>query len=109
MKRTMICLALAVLFVGVASGQTRSLIGTVIDAPKGMYAWAAIVIKVGNKKYYIPTLGKGVPTQRTKGVVDEVGRTVRVFYTKSTPKSDGYDSELKAIKIVEVKGPKHRN
>ena len=103
MKRNLICLGLMLLFFGIANGQTKSMTGTVIDNPKGMYAWAAIVIKVGNKRYYVPTLGKGVPTLKTVGSIDEVGRTVQVFYARIVPSSDGYDGELKATKIVEVK------
>jgi hypothetical protein len=108
MKRIVICLVFVFLFVGVANAQTKSMTGTVIDAPKGMYAWAAIVIQVGNKKYYVPTLGKGVPNQKIVGTVDEVGRKVIVYYTKISASSDGYDGELRATKIVEVKKSKSK-
>jgi hypothetical protein len=107
MKRIVICLVFVLLFVGVANGQTKTMTGTVIETPKGMYAWAAIVIKVGNKKYYVPTLGADVNTQKTVGTIDEVGRVVRVFYTKIV-NSRGYDGEVKATKIVEVKKSKSR-
>jgi len=107
MKRILFFFIL-VFFVDAADAQTKSLTGKVVDAPKGMYAWAAIVVKVGNKRYYVPTLGKGVPKQKTVGIVDEVGRTVQVFYTKVAPSSEGYDGELRAIKIFEVNKPKSR-
>jgi hypothetical protein len=106
--RQILVFLIIVFFVVAADAQTKSLTGTVVDAPKGMYAWAAIVIKVGNKRYYVPTVGKGVSRQKTVGIVDEVGRTVRVFYTKVAPSSDGYDGELRAIGIIEVKKPKSR-
>lgn len=108
MKKFVICLVFVLLLVGFANAQTKSMTGTVIDAPTGMYAWAAIVIKVGNKKYYVPTLGEGVPNQKIVGTIDEVGRKVTVYYTKISPSSDGYDGELRAIKIVEVKKSKKK-
>lgn len=108
MKRIVIYLVFALLFVGFVNAQTKSMTGTVIEVPTGMYAWAAIVIKVGNKKYYVPTLGANVPVQKTVGTFDEIGRKVQVFYTKIIPSSDGYNGELRAIKIVEIKKPKAR-
>lgn len=107
MMRIVICLVLVLLFVGVASAQAKTMTGTVIETPKGMYQWEAIVIKVGNKKYFVTTFSTVLPTPRTVGIIDEVGRVVRVFYTK-IEKTDGYDGELKATKIVEVKKPKSR-
>ena len=108
MKRIVICLVFVLLFVGVVNAQTKSMTGTVIERPMGMYAWAAIVIKVGNKKYYVPTLGADVlPTLKTVGIMDEVGRRVQVFYTKIDNSSE-YDGELRATKIVEVKKTKSR-
>ena len=108
MIKIAISLVFVLLLVGIANAQTRTMTGTVIDAPKGMYAWAAIVIKVGNKKYYVPTLGEGVPNQKIVGIVDEVGRKVTVYYTKISPSSDGYDGEVRATKIVEVKKSKKK-
>lgn len=110
--------------------QTSSMVGRVIDTPTGVYGdgqlilfWTAIVIEVGNRKYYVPTLGKGVVglkgvlAVKTVGTIDEVGRTVQIFYTKIVPSSrttrlnvegkltvyDSYDGEIRATKIVEVK------
>ena len=102
MKRIVICLVFMLLFVGVATAQTKTMTGTVIDNPRGMYKWAAIVIKVGDKKYFVYTESGDLPTPRTSGVIDEVGRRVRVIYTKIV-NSPGYDGELRATKIVEVK------
>lgn len=103
MKRIMICLVLVLLFIGAANPQTKTMTGTVIDTKQGMYAWAGIVIKVGSKKYFIYTVS-GVANPKIVGVVDEVGRRVQVFYTKIIPSSLGYDDDVIATKIVEVKG-----
>src|SRR5215216_4193161 len=105
MKGIMICLVLLLLFSGVANAQTKSMTGTVIDNPKGMYKWEGIVIKVGNKRYFVYTFSTTLPTPKIAGKIDEVGRTVQVFYTRIVPSSDGYDGEVRATKIVEVKKP----
>lgn len=102
MKRIVICSVFMLLFVAVANAQTKTMTGTVIDAPRGMYKWAAIVIQVGNKKYFVYT-ESGVSNPRIVGVVDEVGRRVQVYYTRIVPSSDGYDGEVRATRIVEVK------
>ena len=73
----------------------------------GIAGTAAIVIKVGNKRYYVVTEAVDVPTPKTAGKIDEVGRVVRVFYSNII-NSPGYDGELKATKIVEVKKSKSR-
>jgi hypothetical protein len=104
MRRIVTGLVFILLFIGVARAQTNSMTGTVIDNPTGMYGWAAIVIRVGEKKYYVPILGKDVPvTFRTVGKIADIGRTVQVFYTRISPSSDGYDGEVRATKIVEIK------
>lgn len=108
MKRIVICLVFVLLFVGVANAQTKSMTGTVIERPMGMYKWAAIVIKVGDKKYFVYTESGEFPTPKTVGIIDEVGRRVQVFYTKIVPSSDGYNGELRATKIIEVKKSKSR-
>lgn len=108
MKRIVICLVFVLLFVGVANAQTKSMTGTVIDRSVGNSGkWAGISIKVGNKKYFVYTESVDSPTPRTVGIIDEVGRVVRVFYTKLV-NSPGYDGELRATKIVEVKKSKSR-
>lgn len=108
MKRIVICLVfMLLLFVGVTNAQTKTVTGTVVDNPRGMYKWAAIVIKVGDKKYFVYTESGDLPTPRTSGVIDEVGRRVRVFYTKVV-NSPGYDGELRATKIVEIKKTRRR-
>lgn len=103
MKRIVICLVVVLLLVGVAAGQTKSMTGTVIDTPRGMYKWAAIVIKVGTKKYFVYTESTVYPNPKTVGTIDEVGRTVQVFYTRIVHSSDGYDGEVRGTKIVEIK------
>ncbi len=108
MKRIVICLFFVVLLVGVANAQTKSMTGTVIDTSKGMYKWEGIVFKVGNKKYFAYTFSTVLPTPKTVGIIDEVGRRVRVFYTKIIPSSDGYDGEVRATKVVEVKKSKSK-
>lgn len=101
MKRIMACLVLVLLFVGVANAQTKSMIGTVVDTDRGMYKWAAIVVKVGDKKYFVYTLSGNHPTPKIVGKVDEVGRTVQFFYTKI--ENGPFNGEVFATKIVEVK------
>lgn len=103
MKRTVICLVVVLLLVSVANAQTKSMTGTVIDYSVGNRGtWAGITIKVGNKKYFVYTESTEAPTPEIVGKVDEVGRTVQVFYTRivNSPNSDG---ELRATKIVEIK------
>jgi hypothetical protein len=103
MKGIVICCVVVLLFVGVANAQTKTMTGTVIDAPRGMYKWAAIVIEVGNKKYFVATESTDpTPNPKTVGRIDEVGRVVQVFYTKIV-NMRGYDGEVRATKIVEVK------
>ncbi len=106
MKRIAICLVFVLLLAGVATAQTKSMTGTIVSIERGMYSWEAIVIKVGNKKYLVYTTSSIYPTPKTVGIIDEVGRKVTVSYTKSIPGSDGYDGELRATKIVEVKKSK---
>lgn len=102
MKRSVICLAFVLLFVGVTNAQTKSMTGTVIDYTVGNRGtWAGITIKVGNKKYFVYTDSTTLPTAKIVGKVDEVGRRVRVFYTK-IGNSPGYDGELSATRIVEI-------
>lgn len=101
MNRIAIAMILLLLPTGATEAQTRSMTGTVVDSQSGTYKWSAIVIQVGGKKYYVYTLSGVGRSPSTVGTVDEVGRTVRVYYTKVVS-SPGYDGELKATKIVEV-------
>lgn len=101
MKRIVICLIIVCSFVGVANAQTKSMTGTVVDIERGMYKWGGIVIKVGNKKYLVYTFSGSYPTPKIVGKVEEVGRTVQVFYTKI--EKGAYDGEVIATRIVEVK------
>jgi hypothetical protein len=104
MKRIAICLALVLLFVGFANAQTKSVVGTVVDYTVGNSGkWAGIDLKVGNKKYFVYTESANFPNPKIVGKVDEVGRTVQVFYTKIVKGESGYDGELRAIKVVEIK------
>lgn len=107
-KKTVLCLALVLLFVGVAHAQTKSMTGTVIDYTVGNRGtWAGITIKVGNKKYFIYTESIESPAPKVVGKVDEVGRTVQVFYTRVV-NSTGLDGELRATRIVEVESSSRR-
>ncbi|MBK6751801.1 MAG: hypothetical protein IPG67_17880 [Acidobacteria bacterium] len=111
---------------------TNSMTGTVIDNPTGICGvgelivfWSAIIIKVGDERYYVATydpcvLNSGKPTAfsaKTVGSVERVGSTVQVFYSRRAPDTrstrldlegrpkvfEGYDGELTATRIVEVK------
>lgn len=85
----------------------KSMTGTVVDYSQGNKGnWETIDIKVGNKKYVVYILAMHRPTPRVVGTVSEVGRVVRVYYTRIT-KSQGYDGEVRASRIVEIK--KSRN
>jgi hypothetical protein len=104
MKRIVICLFFVGLFVGLANAQTNSVTGTIVDYTVGNSGkWAGIDLKVGNKKYFVYTESVNLPTPKIVGKVDEVGRTVQVFYTKIVKGKSGYDGELRATKIVEIK------
>jgi hypothetical protein len=107
MRKTAICLVLAFLFIGVANAQTKSMTGTVVSVERGMYAWEAIVIQVGGKKYFVYTLC-GDCNPKIVGKVDEVGRDVTFYYLRIDRSSDGYDGEVKATRIVAVKKSKSR-
>lgn len=95
-------------FVGTSNAQTKSMIGTVVDVESGN-RWASIVVKVGNQKYSIQTHSVAapadpnqevVPTPKITGRVEEVGRTVKIFYTKIV------NGEVRATRIVEIKKSK---
>lgn len=103
MKRTVICLALVLSFIGIANAQTKSMSGTVIDYTVGNRGtWAGITIKVGNEQYFVYTESTESPTPTMVGKINEIGRTVQVFYTRVV-NSPGFDGELRATKIVEIK------
>lgn len=102
MKRIAICLFFVFLLIGVANAQTKSITGMVVSVERGMYAWEAVVIQVGSKKYFVYTLC-GDCNPKIVGKVDEVGRRVTFFYSRIVRSSDGYDGEVKATRIVEVK------
>lgn len=104
MTRTVICLVSVLLFAGAVNAQTRSMIGLVVDRTEGNSGkWVGIDVKVGNKKYFVYTESIDLPTPKIVGKVDEIGRTVQVFYTKIVKGESGYDGELRATKIVEIK------
>ncbi len=103
MRKIAICLVLAVLFVGVANAQTKSMTGTVVYYSTGASGnFEVIHVQVGNKQYEVYLFRKDLPTPRIVGTVIEVGRVVRVYYSKIA------DGELRATKIVEVKKPKSK-
>lgn len=106
MKKILICLILVLLFAFVANAQTKSMTGTVVDTEMGMYKWGAIIVQVGNKRYFVYTfcgLQATYCNPKIVGKVDEVGRKVKVYYSRIVRSSEGYDGEVRAIRIVEVK------
>jgi hypothetical protein len=104
MRRAVICLASLLLFVTAASGQAKSVTGTVVDYTVGNSGkWAGIDVKVGSKKYFVYTESSELPTPTIVGNVTEVGRTVQVFYITIAKGETGYDGELRATRIVEIK------
>ncbi len=88
--------------VGTSNAQTKTMSGTVIDNPRGMYLWAAIVIQVGSRRYYVLTECGKCPNTKIVGTVDEIGRNVRISYTRIL-KSQDYDGEIRPTRIVEIK------
>lgn len=101
MKKIVICLVFVLLLVGVGNAQPKTMTGTVVDTEQGMYKWGGIVIEVGNKKYLVYTFSGSYPTPKTVGRIDEIGRTVKVFYTNIM--KGFHDGEVIATKIIEVK------
>lgn len=107
MRKIASCLIFAFLFIDVINAQTKSMTGTVVSVERGMYAWEAIVVQVSDKKYFVYTLC-GDCNPKIVGRVDEVGQKVTFFYSRIDRSSDGYDGEVKATRIVEVKKSKSR-
>ncbi|HEX9961008.1 MAG TPA: hypothetical protein VGB00_08750, partial [Pyrinomonadaceae bacterium] len=106
MRKFAIFLFLAFLFVGIANAQTKSMTGTVVSVERGMYAWEAIVVQVGGKKYFVYTSCPECPNTKIAGKIDEVGRKVTFSYSRIERGSDGYAGEVKATGITEVKKSK---
>ncbi len=108
MKKFVICLCFVLLFVSFANSQTKSMTGTVAYYSTGASGnFEVIEVQVGNKKYEVYLFRKDLPSPRIVGTVNEVGRTVQVFYTKVV-NSQSYDGELRATKIVEIKKSKSK-
>jgi hypothetical protein len=106
MGRIVIAFVFISLVIGVASAQTKTMRGTVVDRQVGNSGkWAGVVIKVGNKKYFVYTEAMHLHNPITVGRIEEVGRQVQVFYTKIV-NAPGYDGELRATKIIEIKQSK---
>lgn len=103
MKKILICLVIVLFFVGFVQAQTKSMTGKVVSVERGMYKWAAIVVKVGKIEYFVYTESGNHPTPKIVGNVEKVGRTVQFLYTKI---ENG--NEVFATKIVEVKKSKSR-
>ncbi|HKO95607.1 MAG TPA: hypothetical protein VJU86_01345 [Pyrinomonadaceae bacterium] len=101
MKRIVICFVCVLLLAGLSNAQTKSMTGTVIEILRGTYKWGGIVIRVDTKKYFVYTFSGSHPTPKTIGKVEEVGRTVQVFYSKIEKGTN--DGDVIATKIVEVK------
>ena len=72
-----------------------------------MYSWSAIVAQGGSKKYFV-YLDCGDCNPKIIGKVDEIGRKVTFSYSRIDAGSDGYDGEVKATRIVEVKKSKEK-
>ena len=111
MKKIVICLAFVLLLVGLSNAQTKTMTGTVVRYESGN-KWGYIVVKVGKKEYSIQTFSAAAPadpnqevayTPKIIGNVEEVGRTVKIFYTRISN-----DGEVQATKIVEVKKSKSK-
>src|SRR5207237_9796531 len=102
------CLGFVLMFAVFVNAQTKSVTGTVVYYTSGASGnFEIIEVKVGSKKYEVYLFQKDLPTPKIIGKVDEVGRTVQIFYTKIVP-SQGYDGELRATKIVEIKKTKSK-
>jgi len=103
MKRIVICLVFVLLFIGVTNAQTKSMTGTVVYYSTGASGnFEVIHVQVGNKQYEVYLFRKDLLTPRIVGTVTEVGRVVRVYYSKIV------GGELRATKIVEVKKEKSK-
>ena len=104
MRRIALSLALVMLFVGLTNSQTtKSMTGTVVYYSSGASGnFEVIEVRVGNKKYEVYLFRKDLPNPRIVGTVNEAGRTVKIFYTKIV-NSRGYDGEVRATKIIEIK------
>lgn len=79
MKKFLIILMIMLFFVGLSNAQTKSMIGKVVSVERGMYKWAAIVVRVGSEEYFVYTESGTHPTPKIIGKVEEIGRTVRFF------------------------------
>lgn len=109
MKRICICLAFVILFaafadaaVSSAHAQSKSMTGTVTDYwvnNKGTSE--SITIKVGGKEYTAYITRPDLKLARVVGEVREVGKVVRIYYTRIV---DG--NELRATRMEEVKKPR---
>jgi hypothetical protein len=107
MKRIVIALAFVMLTVGSAYGQSKSVTGTVVERwlnNKGTSE--SITVKVGSKLYAAYITRPDLRQPRIVGTVNEVGRVVRVYYTRIVTSQDN-DGELRATRIAEIK--KSRN
>lgn len=103
MNRIVICLVFVLLLIGVVNAQTKSMTGTVVYHSTGASGnFEVIEVQFGNKKYEVYLFRKDLPEPRTVGTVTEVGRVVRIYYSKIV------NGELRATKIVEIKKTKSR-
>jgi hypothetical protein len=98
MKKFVICLVFVVLFVGFANAQTKSVTGTVVYYTSGASGnFEIIEVQVGNRKYEVYLFRKDLPSPKIVGTVNEVGRVVRIYYSKIV------GGELRATRVVEVR------
>lgn len=108
MCKTRILFLLSFLLVSMIAvrAQTKSVTGTVVSHSTGASGnFSVIELRVGSKNYEVYLFRKDVPSPRIVGTVDEAGRVVRIYYTRIV-RSQGYDGELRATRIVEVKKSK---
>lgn len=103
MKKLAIIWFCIAILVGQVSAQTKSVTGTVVDHwINNRGTSESVTVTVGSKRYEVFITRPDLRQPQIAGTVNEVGRVVRVYYTKIVG-SQGSDGELRATKIVEVK------
>lgn len=80
---------------------TKSMTGTVVSVDPGTWRWQAIIVKVGDKEYSVYTFSAEYAHPKIIGKVDEVGRTVQVFYTKIENGNEVFPTRIVEIKKTE--------
>jgi len=103
MRMILVSIAFVFLFFSAANALSKSVVGTVDYYSVGNRGnWEAIDLVVGNKKYMVYLLGVNIPSPKIVGKVREVGRKVRVSYSRIVSEQ-GYDGRLVSNRVIEVK------